>query len=289
MKDIVVITGPTGVGKTKLSVSLAKLIDAEIVNADSMQVYKDLDIGTAKIKEEEKEGVIHHLFDIVDVNTVYTIYDYQKDARKVIKDILDRGKKVILVGGSGLYIRAALYDYKLEEETLKNDYSKYSNEELLEEVLKIDPQSSIHLNNRKRLERFLDKSSNNTSSVTDSKPIYDFDIIGLTTERENLYSIINKRVDKMKSEGLVEEVKKFYDKKIYSKAINTGIGYKELYKYFDSSITLDEALDEIKKNSRRYAKRQYTFFNNQFDMVWFNTDYDNFDNTVNAVYDYLMR
>lgn len=289
MKNIIVIAGPTGVGKTKLSVQLAKLIDAEIINADSMQVYKNLNIGTAKIKDDEKENIVHHLFDIVDINDIYTIFDYQKDCRKEIEKILKKGKKVILVGGSGLYIRSALYDYKFEKENIKNSYDDKTNAELLEIVKKIEPNTTIHINNRKRLIRFLQKKDNNQEIRNFAEPIYDFDIIGLTTDREKLYDIIDNRVDKMIDDGLIEEVKRLYDKKINSKAINTGIGYKELYKYFDGVVSLTEAISLIKRNSRRYAKRQYTFFNHQFSIKWFETDYQNFSNTINEVYDYLMR
>ena len=288
MSKIIVIVGPTGVGKTKLSVELAKKVNGEIINADSMQVYKGLDIGTAKITEDEKEDIPHHLFNIKDVNDMYTIFDYQMDCRNTINDIINRGKTPILVGGSGLYIRAALYDYKLDFEDNKLDYSYLSNEELLERCLKIDPKCDIHLNNRKRLERFLNKSINNSEIVNDSKPIYDFTMIGLTTIRKNLYDIINNRVDKMIDNGLIDEVKSFYDKKIRSKAIMTGIGYKELYSYFDGEISLEDAIELIKKNSRHLAKRQYTFFNNQFnDIKWFNTNYLDFSKTVEEVINYL--
>lgn len=288
--SIVVIIGPTGVGKTKLSIELAKKLNGEIINADSMQIYKGLDIGTAKIKEDEKEGIKHHLFDIKDVDEMYTIFDYQIDCRNSINDILSRGKTPILVGGSGLYIRAALYDYKLDFESKKNDYSKYTNQELLDKCLEIDSNCNIHLNNRKRLERFLDKALNENEIVTNSKPIYQYKMIGLTTNRDNLYNIINKRVDKMCDEGLLDEVKYFYNKNIRSKAIMTGIGYKEVYKYFDKEITLEDAIELIKKNSRHLAKRQYTFFNNQFNNIkWFETNYDNFNKTVDEVYNYINK
>ena len=290
MKDIIVITGPTGVGKTKLSIELAKKINAEIINADSMQVYKDLDIGTAKIKEEEKDGIIHHLFDIVDVTDMYTVYDYQKDGRKLIDDILGRGKKVIIVGGTGLYIKALLYDYRFIEEENTYDFSKLTNEEIYSKIIEKEKSTDIHINNRKRLERELTKVLNNSiGEKTNNNKIYDFSIIGLTTSRDNLYNIIDKRVDLMFKEGLLEEVKDLYDRNIHSKAIETGIGYKELYKYFDKLITLDEAISLIKRNSRRYAKRQYTFFNNQLDIKWFEVDYSNFNNTINEVYNYLLN
>lgn len=289
MKNIVVIIGPTGVGKTDLSVSLAKKINAEIINADSMQFYKDLNIGTAKIKEEEKNGIEHHLFDIVSPKEMYTIYDYQKDARKKIEDIIKSGKNVVMVGGSGLYIRAVLYDYKLEKENIKLNFDNLSNEELYKKVLKEDSNITIHPNNRKRLIRFFEKSKLGKSTVPKAEKIYDFDIIGLTTERSILYDKINKRVDKMLEEGLLEEVETLYNKGISSKAINTGIGYKELYKYFNKEISLIEAVEMIKKNSRHYAKRQYTFFNHQFDVKWFNTNYEDFNKTIEEVYKYLKR
>lgn len=289
MKNIIVITGPTGVGKTALSISLAKKIDAEIINADSMQFYKDLNIGTAKIKEEEKNGIKHHLFDIVSPEEMYTIYDYQKDARQKIEEIIKKGKKVIMVGGSGLYIRAALYDYRLEDENVKLNFDDLSNEELYKKVLEKDPFTSIHQNNRKRLERFLEKNSVGDTKISKAEKLYDFDIIGLTTERSTLYDKINKRVEKMLEEGLLEEVENLYNKGINSKAINTGIGYKELYKYFNNEISLENAIDLIKKNSRHYAKRQYTFFNHQFDVKWFSTNYEDFDKTIEEVYNYLER
>ena len=286
--SIIVIVGPTGVGKTKLSIELAKKVNGEIINADSMQVYKGLDIGTAKIKDDEKEGIEHHLFDIVDVSSMYTIYDYQKDCRKTIDDIINRGKRPILVGGSGLYIRAALFDYNLLFENEKHDFSDLTNEELYNKCREYDKNIDIHVNNRKRLERYLNKQMNNESITNNSKPIYDFIMIGLTTDRNKLYDIINKRVDKMVKNGLIDEVKALYDSNIRSKSISTGIGYKELYSYFDHEISLEDALELIKKNSRHLAKRQYTFFNNQFDNVkWFNTNYDNFTSTINEVYEYI--
>lgn len=287
MKKIIVIVGPTGVGKTKLSVKLAKKLKGEIINADSMQVYRDLDIGTAKIKDVEKEGVAHHLFDIVDVHKVYTIFNYQKDAREMIGKIIKKKKTPIFVGGSGLYIKAALYDYKLVNEKFHSEFNELSNEDLLNEIKKYED-TDIHVNNRKRLVRELNKIKNNSVNISNiNEPIYDMVVIGLTTDRDKLYEIIDKRVDIMIKEGLIKEVKELYDDKIRTKAIETGIGYKELYKYFDGEITLDDAINLIKKNSRNYAKRQYTFFNNQMNVNWFNVDFDNFDNTINEVYDFI--
>ena len=289
MKKIIVITGPTGVGKTKLSVSLAKRINGEIINADSMQVYRGLDIGTAKITEPEKEMVPHYLFDICDVHKNYTIYNYQKDARSMINKIKRKRKTPILVGGSGLYIKAALYDYKLVNEKFHSEFNELSNEELLAEIKK-SHDTDIHVNNRKRLVRELNKIYNHTTNTSEiNKPLYDITIIGLTMEREKLYDIINNSVDKMVNEGLIEEVKELYDKKINSNAIMTGIGYKELYKYFDNEITLEEAVNLIKKNSRNFAKRQYTFFNHQMNVKWFIANYNNFDKTIDEVEKYIKN
>lgn len=288
MKNIIVIAGPTGVGKTKLSVELAKIINAEIINADSMQVYKRLNIGTAKITENEKENIPHHLFDIVNPKDMYTVFDYQIDGRNKIKEILNRGKRVIIVGGTGLYIKALLYNYEFKKEDKTYDFNNMTNEELFSKIQEYNPDISIHINNRKRLERYLTKLlNNNIDSNNGNEKVYDFSIIGLTTERENLYNIINSRVDKMIDSGLIEEVKSLYDDNIRSKAINTGIGYKELYLYFDGKITYDEAIDLIKKNSRRYAKRQYTFFNNKLDVNWFKTNYEDFSKTIEDVIKFL--
>ena len=292
MKKIIVITGPTGVGKTKLSVNLAKRLDAEIINADSMQIYKDLNIGTAKITEEEKESIPHHLFDIKNINEDYSIYDYQIDARNKIEEITSRDKQVIFVGGTGLYIKSALYDYKLNKENINDNYDNLSCEELYNELIKLDKDIIIDRNNKRRLIRALNYYKENNKSISNnktSKLLYDVIMIGLTTSRDKLYNIINSRVDKMIDNGLIDEVKYFYDNKIYTKPLINGIGYKELYKYFNNEITLDEAVELIKKNSRHYAKRQYTFFNNQLNVKWFDVDFDNFDNTINDVYNYIKE
>ena len=279
---IICVVGPTGVGKTKMSVELAKKYNAIIINADSMQVYKGLDIGTAKVTEEEKCGIPHFLFDIVDVNEMYTVYDYQKDLRKLLSEFKDRN--IVIVGGTGLYLKAGLYNYEFDTEENNNTYEEYTNEELYKMVKEKYPDADIHINNRKRLIRKLNKTG--IDKVSD-KLLYDAKFIGLTTSRDILYDRINKRVDIMMQDGLLDEVKSFYDKKIYSKSIMTGIGYKELYDYFDNKISLEEAIDLIKQRSRKYAKRQYTWFNNQMDVKWFDVDFNDFNNTVNDVINYL--
>lgn len=279
---ILAIIGPTAVGKTKLSIELAKKYNAIIINCDAMQVYQGLDIGTAKVTSEEKEGITHELLDFVPVTQNYTVYDYQKDARKLLEKY--QGRNIIFVGGTGLYLKSALYDYRFYEETTTNLYDNLTNEELYNLALAKDKNMNIHPNNRKRLVRFLNKE---IQEYVEPKPLYNFKIIGLTTSRDILYDKINKRVDVMFQSGLLTEVKSFYDQGIRSKALETGIGYKELYQYFDNKITLDEAKELIKKNSRHYAKRQYTFFNHQLDVKWFNTNYEDFSKTINEVEDYI--
>mgnify|MGYP001863936655 FL=1 len=280
---IIAVVGPTGVGKTKLSVELAKHYHGIIINCDAMQVYKGMDIGTAKITEKEKENIPHYLFDIKNVLENYTVYDYQVDARKILEENQD--KNIIFVGGTGLYLKAALYSYEFSKEEKEiNNYDELSNEELYALALKKDPHMDIHVNDRKRLVRFLNKEEIN---IPPSKPLYNVIYIGLTCNRDVLYERINKRVDEMFEQGLLEEVKSFYDAGIDSKALKTAIGYKELYSYFDGDITLEEAKELIKKRSRNYAKRQYTWFNNQMDIKWFDVDFKDFNKTVEEVIKYI--
>ncbi len=287
---VIVIVGPTGVGKTKLSIELAKRINGEIINADSTQVYKGLDIGTAKVREDEKEGIPHHLFDIKDINDNYTVYDYQKDARACIDDILSRGKTPILVGGTGLYIKACLYNYEFSDEDSSNyvDESK-TNDELYQKLLEIDPNTDVHKNNRKRIIRNLNAYYKNgfINKNKSDKLLYDVCFIGLTTDRDILYERINKRVDMMVSNGLLQEAKKLYDSNIRTKAVMTPICYKELFPYFEGTKDLELCLEDIKKGSRKYAKRQYTWNKNQFNVNWFDVCFDNFDDTVDKVLEYI--
>lgn len=290
MNKVIVITGPTAVGKTKLSIELAKRYNGEIINADAVQVYKGLDIGSAKVTEEEKEGIPHHLFDIKEVDEEYTIYHYQKDCRKLIKEVKGRGKPPILVGGTGLYIKAALYDYKLTEEKETNTYDNLTNEELYNKLLELDKNIVIDKNNRRRLIRAINYYKENNKSIntnTTNKLLYDAIFIGLTTDRGILYDKINNRVDIMIKDGLLNEVKAFYDKNVRTKPLLNAIGYREIYSYFDGNISLEEAINKIKQNSRHYAKRQYTFFNHQLPIVWFETDYSNFNNTIEQIISYI--
>lgn len=291
MSKIILIVGPTGTGKTTLSIKLAKKYDAVIFNADSTQVYTEPLIATAKIKEHEKEGIEHYLFDVVSLNSDYTLYDYQKDGRRLLDRFICENKNVIIVGGSGLYVKALLYNYVLEDKKEINiDFSEYSNEELKNKVLALDPESDIHVNNRQRLESFL-KHYYETGKVikkTDeiNNKLYDFISIGLKSDRETLYKMLDKRVDSMFNDGLLTEAERLY--KMNLKNYTNIIGYRELNEYFNGNISLDEAKELIKRNTRRYAKRQFTWFNNQMkDIKWFDVNYDNFYDTIKEVENYL--
>ncbi len=293
MSKIIVIAGPTATGKTKLSITLAKRYNAVIINADSTAVYKEPLIATAKVTEEEKEGIKHYLLDVVSLNDDYTLFDYQKDGRKILDELISKNKNVIIVGGSGLYLKALLYDYKLEETNIKRiDYSNYTNLDLKKMADEIDINNSIHVNNRQRLERYITfyKSTGNIIKKTDNinKRLYDFKLIGLKPNREELYKYADKRVDVMFDSGLLDEAKKLYDLNL--KNYTNIIGYKELSKYFKNEISLEEAKELIKRNTRRYAKRQFTWFNNQMkDITWVKVDYNNFNNTINETINIIEK
>ena len=284
-----VIVGPTGVGKTAASIHLAHKYNAEIINADSTGVYKEPLIATAKVTEEEKDGVIHHMLDLVSLDEEFTLYDYQVKGRKILNDLINQNKNVIIVGGSGLYVKALLYDYKLDKtDNIRIDYSEYTNQELKDMADKIDKDNNIHVNNRQRLERYITyyKQTGKTIKKTNdiNKKLYDFDIIGLKSDRETLYKRMNDRVDIMLENGLLEEAKSLKDKKNF----NNIIGYKELKQYFEGNLSFNEAIDLIKRNTRRYSKRQFTWFNNQMkDIKWFDVNYDNFNETLNEIDTYL--
>ncbi len=287
---IIVITGPTAVGKTKLSISLAKKYNAEIINADSVQIYKDIDIASAKIKDNEKEGIIHHMIDIKDYDEEYSVYDYQIDSRNILNKLIKENKNIIIVGGTGLYIKALLYDYRFNKDKINNNYESLKNDELYERILKLDNNSNVDKNNKRRLIRELINLENNTQNKNGDKLLYDnVYFIGLTTDRKTLYKRINDRVDIMINDGLIDEAKKFYNKDKNTKSLKTVIGYKELFKYFDLQLSLEQSIDLIKKNSRHYAKRQYTWFNNKMDIKWFNVNFDNFDSTIEKVCNYINK
>ena len=287
---IVVVAGPTCSGKSSLAIKLALALDAEIINGDAFQVYKYFDIGTAKPTLKERTIVPHHLFDFVDPNTNFNVKDYQELARKTIADLENKKKNIIIVGGTGLYQKATLYDFSFDDEDNHADMSdlaSLSNEELYEELRKVDEESTktIHINNRKRVLRAIEiyrlhgKTKSSIIDTQEHKLLYDVMFIGLNVEREKLYNDINNRVDEMIKDGLVEEVTNLKTKYPASIHAFQAIGYKELLAYLDHKLTLNEAIELIKKNSRNYAKRQMTYFKNQLPMKWF----DNADKAYNYV------
>lgn len=263
MKKVVVITGPTGIGKTSISVEVAKNLKAEIISADSAQVYQHLNIGTAKIKEEETQGVKHHLIDIVDPSSTYDVAQYQKDARAIINEI----ELPIIVGGTGLYIKATIDDYDFtgspRDESFAEKYKSYTNEELYNLLKDNNYEESlkIHPNNRRRVLKAL--SGRKPKKKAKDVPVYNYLIFQLTLPRQKLYERINNRVLEMMEEGLLEEVKALKEQGLTFNIIS----YKQINDYLDGKLSLDEAIKELKKVTRRYAKRQETWFNNQMETI----------------------
>lgn len=291
---LIILTGPTAVGKTALSIELAKDLNAEIISADSMQIYEYMDIGSAKVTKEEMEGVTHHMIDEVKPDFPFSVSEFQERANKYIKEVANKGKNVLVTGGTGLYLNSLIYNMdfaksnsnsKIREELekeLKDKGIDYMHDKL--KSLDSEAACRIHKNNTKRVIRALEV-------CLDGKKMQDFSndlryneeylpiIIVLNCDREILYNRINKRVDIMMESGLIEEVKKLlsmgYDKNLISMQ---GIGYKEIIKYLEGEYTLDEAVEIIKRDSRRYAKRQITWFKRYKDSEWFDLEkYDNME------------
>ncbi|GGH73862.1 tRNA dimethylallyltransferase [Compostibacillus humi] len=284
-KSVIAIVGPTAVGKTNLSIQLAKAYNGEVISGDSMQVYRGMDIGTAKVTKEEMEGIPHHLIDIKNPDEEYSVHEFQRLARQHIEEISSRNRLPILVGGSGLYIQAALYDYRFSSskrnalltDKLKQTALKKGNMYLYERLKKIDPEyaKKVHPNNIRRIIRALEiyETTGRTMSEyheqqTLTSP-YRLHIIGLEMERTQLYARIEKRVDRMVEKGLVEEVKRLYDKGYEHCQSMQAIGYKEFIPYFKGELSLAESIDLLKRNSRRFAKRQFTWFKNKMEVKWY--------------------
>lgn len=283
--DVVAIVGPTAVGKTALSIELAKRLNGEIINGDSMQVYKEMNIGTAKIQPDEMDGVVHHLIDIKEVTADFSVAEYQKIVRQKITEIKSRGKLPIIVGGTGLYIQSVLYDFRFTEEKVDEAVRQKYYDELMKlgpeamhaKLMIVDPETAktIHPNNTRRVVRALEMAEHSKLKKSDddakqgNKALYNHFIIGLNMDRERLYERINLRVDIMLQQGLLEEVRGLYDRNICDCQSIKAIGYKELYDYFDDRVTFEMAIENLKQNSRRYAKRQLTYFKNKLDIQWF--------------------
>ncbi len=287
---ILAIVGPTAVGKTKLSIELAKIYNGEVINADSMQIYKGLDIGTAKATKEEMQHIPHHLLSIKDVDEDYSVFDYQKDARECIDKIKNKRGVPIFVGGTGFYLKAALYDYDFSEEDDIDltEYENLSDLELSERIDSFECGFTYDNKNHRRMVRLLAKLESGwiPAQLEFELKYSDVLFIGLTTDRDTLYKKIDKRFDEMII-PLIDEVKPFFINNIKTRPLMTGIGYKELYPFFNNEKTLLEVVEECKKNTRNYAKRQYTWFQNQMNVKWFNVNYEDFSKTISEVVDYI--
>lgn len=285
MEKVIVICGPTASGKTGLSIELAKKINGEIVSADSMQIYQEMDIGTAKPTQEEKQGIKHYLMDFVSPEERYSVADYKIEAKKAIKEIIQKGKVPIVVGGTGLYIDSLIYEIEYPniefDETYRKQLEERAKKEGLETLYKeaktMDPLAveKISQNDEKRILRILEiyhatgKTKTEQEIESRKKPVeYDYKVYALQWDREILYERINKRVDQMLQQGLIEEVKgilKKYDK--FPTAMQ-GLGYKEVIKFLEGDITEEEMIEKIKRETRRYAKRQMTWFRKNKQTIW---------------------
>lgn len=273
------IVGPTASGKTALSIDLAKKFNGEIINGDSMQIYREMSIGTAKVKPEEMSGVTHHLLDIKDPAEPFSVAEYQQLVRSKIKEISSAGKLPIIVGGAGLYIQAVLFDYRFSEsqvdEKLRNklyaELERYGPEQMHKKLTELDPDIDIHPNNTRRVLRALEIRLGSEEQVDRSlalEPMYNELIIGIDMPRPILYERIDRRVDAMMQEGLLDEVKTLHKRGLREAQSIKAIGYKEIYAYFDHKMDLGPATKLLKKNSRNYAKRQLTYFRNKLPVYW---------------------
>ena len=292
MNKVIVVVGPTAVGKTKISIELAKYYNCDVISGDSVAVYKRLDIGSAKPTEAEMQGIKHHLIDILEPTDGYSVADFQKNARA----IMDNNKLSLICGGTGLYVQGALFNYEFKAQKRDFDFGKkyehLSNEELYKLLLKIDPNidtNKLHHNNRKRVLRALEVKNELDESIhsfnKNKEALYDYYIVYLSMPREKLYDRINKRVDIMIKDGLLEEVKSLFDDGIYPHAI----GYQELVPYFNNQVSLDSAIEEIKKNTRHLAKRQETWFKNQMNSHFYEVNVDDIEATINQIKNDINR
>ena len=287
-KPLIILTGPTAVGKTKASIGLAKAVDGEIISADSMQVYRHMDIGSAKIKPEEMEGIPHHLIDVLEPDDEFHVVKFQQLAKKAMREIWERGHIPIVTGGTGFYIQALLYDIDFDEnekeDACRKELEAYAREHgaeaLHEKLALVDPASAemIHPNNVKRVIRALEfyeqtgkRISEHNETQRQRESPYAFAYFVLTDDRAHLYERIDRRVDQMIEEGLVKEVQALKDKGYTKQLVSMqGLGYKEILDYLDGNCTLEEAIYTIKRDTRHFAKRQLTWFKRERDVIWIN-------------------
>lgn len=298
MDKVVVITGPTAVGKTKLSIAIAQRLQTEIINGDAYQVYQKMDIGTAKPNEKERKGIAHHLLSYVDPASEYSVADYQRDVRNCIHDLLKRKKIPLIVGGSGLYIDAVIKDYRFYEKKRsfydsETIYQFASNEELYRILQQLDSEVAkrIHPNNRKRVLRAIEQCQSPIEKDSRSHRndyYYETLLIFLNDDRTSLYSRINQRVDEMIQQGLIDEVKAIGISG-FSLTSRAAIGYKECLSYLQGEISLENMIELIKQHSRHYAKRQFTWFKNKTDAIVVDVNLNHFEETIEQVYNLILQ
>lgn len=292
---LLILVGPTAIGKTALSIKIAKEFNAEIISGDSMQVYKGMDIGTGKITAEEMDGVPHHLIDILNPDETFSVSDFQNQVKALVKDIESRNKRVLIAGGTGHYIKALIDGYQFNDEDqedierLTHEFEKYSQEELYSKLLKIQPDTDIHPNNKKRIVRQLvkEKLDITEKKAYTQKKEYDTFLVGLSADRSVIYDRINQRVADMFEAGLLEEVAAL-QKEGLSKTAAQAIGYKEFLPYFKGEAALTDVMERIQAHSRQYAKRQLTFFRNQLDVHWYDITHASTDIIFQDIYQFLQ-
>lgn len=305
MNKVIVIVGPTAVGKTKLSIDIAKFLQTEIISGDSMQVYEGMDIGTGKVSKVEMENIPHYMLDIKQPNEDFSVAEFKSLVEEHIASINDKGMIPIVVGGSGLYIQAVLYDYQFSErkrdeiitKQLEAELAEIGNDKLHERLEKIDPKQAakIHPNNFRRVIRALEVYESTGKTLTEqqgeqkNEAQYEHLLIGLEMDRALLYEQINLRVDGMVDAGLVKEVQKLYDAGYEDTQAMKAIGYKEIIPHIKGEISLEAAVDTLKRNSRRYAKRQYTWFKNQLDVNWFTLTTSNYEAEKAQIFEFIKK
>ncbi len=301
---VVVIVGPTASGKTALSIELAKRINGEIISSDSMQIYKDMDIGTAKVTKEEMQGIKHYLVDFISPDTRYTVSDFKKDSENAIKEIIEKGKTPIIVGGTGLYVNSLIYGIEYQDMNFDEEYrdklmkiaeSDEGLAKLYEQANQIDPEAmkKISPNDKKRIVRVLEIYKQTGKTKTEQEILsrqkgvdYDFKVFGITMERSKLYERINLRVDMMIDQGLESEVKKLISKYSEFPTALQGLGYKEVIEFFDGKTSRDEMIEKIKQESRRYAKRQLTWFKKNKETIWLDAE-NGIEENINIILEEL--
>jgi len=299
-QKVISVIGPTAVGKTELGIELAKKLNGEVINGDSMQIYKSFNIGTAKATDEEMEGIPHHLIDMLEPKETYSVHQFKQDVNDKVVELTNKGKLPIIVGGTGFYVHAALYDFnfatversKAYEQKILKEIDQFGIESVYNRLKRLDPQQAeqIHPNNMRRVIRALEVIETSGKKMSDiekdqsNEPLYDLTMIGLTMDRDLLYKRINERVDLMIEAGLVEEVKSLYTH--YGDSIQPmqGIGYKEFIPYFNQEYTLDTAIELVKRNTRRFAKRQLTYYRNKIpNIIWYDIDSNRYMETFSII------